>query len=347
MLLRILSRTLALLLAFHAAAAFANDTVHVGEGPFISGGPYFIARDKGYFSKLGLDVDTRIFMDGALAVPAMVSGELDITLVTMSAGLFNSIAKGAPMLIFLDRGNNRTGRGGSSINVSNTMYAAGVTGPADLAKLKGKKFGITALGSINQYEAALALQKAGLDPRTDVQWVSGASQPDLVKMLGRDLVDAADLAWQFGSYAQDQKLAPLIMDGGSVDKNGQVAAYAVRKDFVTAKRDAAVRFAMAIMYAAREFNAAAGAPADHPDTVALLAKATTQGKMDMLTSFAPHWTATSEDGMPSTDAILRMQDYWVDYFHLASEKLPASQLFDLSIAKEARQRLDRDHPFDH
>ena len=104
---------------------------------------------------------------------------------------------------------------------------------------------------------------------------------------------------------------------------------------------------MAIMYAAREFNAAAGAPAERPDTVALLAKATMQGKTDMLTSFAPHWTATSEDGLPSTDAILRMQDYWVDYFHLASEKLPASQLFDLSIAKEARQRLDRDHPFDH
>jgi NitT/TauT family transport system substrate-binding protein len=336
-----------LVAALYASPAAANDTLHVGEGPFISGGPYFIARDKGYFAKLGLDVDTRIFMDGALAVPAMVSGELDVTLVTLSAGLFNSIAKGAPMVIFLDRGNNRTGRGGSAINVSNAIYAAGVTGPADLAKLKGKKFGITALGSINQYEAALALQQAGLDPRTDVQWISGPGQPDLVKMLGRDLVDATDLAWQFGSMAQDQKLGPLIMDAGTVNKYGQIAAYAVRKDFASAHHDAAVRFAMAIMYAAREFNAAAGAPAEHPDTVALLAKATTQGKVDLLTSFAPHWTATNEDGLPSTDAILRMQDYWVDYFHLANEKLSAAQLFDLSIAKEARERLDRDHPFDH
>jgi NitT/TauT family transport system substrate-binding protein len=333
--------------ALAASPAQANDMLHIGEGPFISGGPFFIARDKGYFAKLGLDIDTRIFNDGALAVPAMVSGELDITIVTMSAGLFNSIAKGAPMVIFLDRGNNRTGRGGSAINVSNTMYAAGVTGPAELAKLKGKRFGITALGSINQYEAALALQKAGLDPRTDVQWMSGASQPDLVKMLGRDLVDAADLAWQFGSYANEQKLAPLVMDGGTVNPNGQVAAYAIRKDFAKANHDAAVRFAMAIMYAAREFNAAAGAPAEHPETVEILAKATTSGKVDMLTSFAPHWTATSEDGLPSTEAILRMQDYWVDYFRLATQKVPADELFDLTIAKEARQRLDRDHPLDH
>jgi NitT/TauT family transport system substrate-binding protein len=343
--LRMLSATLLLLAALYPSAAAANDTIHVGEGPFISGGPYYIARDKGYFAKLGLDVDTRIFMDGALAVPAMVSGELDITLVTMSAGLFNSIGKGAPMVIFLDRGNNRTGRGGSAINVSNSIYAAGVTGPAELGKLKGKRFGITALGSINQYEAALALQQAGLDPRTDVQWISGVAQPDLVKMLGRDLVDATDLAWQFGSMAQEQKLGPLIMDAGAVNKDGQIAAYAVRKDFAAAHRDAAVRFAMAIMYAAREFNAAAGAPAEHSDTVALLAKATTQGKVDLLTGFAPHWTTTSEDGLPSSDAILRMQDYWVDYFHLANEKLSASHLFDLSIAKEARERLDRDHPF--
>jgi NitT/TauT family transport system substrate-binding protein len=344
MLRAFLATTLCLSVLYGGPAA-ANDVIHVGEGPFISGGPFFIARDKGYFSKLGIDVDTRIFMDGALAVPAMVSGELDVTLVTLSAGLFNSIAKGAPMAIFLDRGNNKTGRGGSSFNVSNTMYAAGVKGPGDLALLKGKRIGITALGSINQYEAALALQKAGLDPRTDVQWISNIGQPDLVKMLGRDAVDAADLAWQFGSYAQDQKLGPLIMDAGTLDPDGQIAAYAVRKDYVVTHRDAVVRFAMAIMYAAREFNAAAGAPDKHSDTVALLAKATTQGKVDMLTSFAPHWTATSEDGMPSTAAILRMQDYWVDYFHLASEKLTPEQLFDLSIAKEARERLDRDHPF--
>jgi NitT/TauT family transport system substrate-binding protein len=201
MLSKFLATTLCLS-ALYAAPAAADDVIHVGEGPFISGGPFFIARDKGYFAKLGIDVDTRIFMDGALAVPAMVSGELDVTLVTLSAGLFNSIAKGAPMAIFLDRGNNKTGRGGSAINVSNTMYAAGVKGPGDLALLKGKRFGITALGSINQYEAALALQKAGLDPRTDVQWVSNIGQPDLVKMLGRDAVDAADLAWQFGAFAR-------------------------------------------------------------------------------------------------------------------------------------------------
>ena len=81
--------------ALAAPPAQANDMLHIGEGPFIPAARFFIARDKGYFAKLGLDVDTRIFNDGALAVPAMVSGELDITIVTMSAGL--STASPKPM----------------------------------------------------------------------------------------------------------------------------------------------------------------------------------------------------------------------------------------------------------
>ena len=36
--------------------ARAADVVRVGEGPFITGGGYFIAREKGYFKKLGIEI---------------------------------------------------------------------------------------------------------------------------------------------------------------------------------------------------------------------------------------------------------------------------------------------------
>src|SRR5919112_3119603 len=88
-------------------SARAADRIRVGEGPFITGGAFYVARDKGYFKKVGLEIDTKIFIDGAMAVPSMVSGELDMTFMTANASLFNSIAKGAPILVFLDRGNNK------------------------------------------------------------------------------------------------------------------------------------------------------------------------------------------------------------------------------------------------
>ena len=91
--------------------------VRVGEGPFITGGGFFVAQERGYFKKLGIDVQTKMFIDGALAVPSLISGELDISFMTANAGLFNCIAKGAPLVFVLDRGNNKKGRGYTVINV--------------------------------------------------------------------------------------------------------------------------------------------------------------------------------------------------------------------------------------
>ena len=71
--------------------------MRVGDGPFISGGGYYVAREKGYFKKLGIEIQHREFIDGALSVPSFVSGELDIGGMTAAAGLFNSVAKGAPL----------------------------------------------------------------------------------------------------------------------------------------------------------------------------------------------------------------------------------------------------------
>src|SRR4051812_34494258 len=168
-----------------AADARAADRIRVGEGPFITGGAFYVAREKGYFSKLGLEIETKTFIDGAMAVPSMVAGELDITFMTPNASLFNSVAKGAPLVVILDRGNNRKGFAYTLVNVTQALYDDGVHAMADFAKLKGKKMGVGALGSINQYNMAQALLKVGLDPAKDVQWVVNISQPDLMHILGQ------------------------------------------------------------------------------------------------------------------------------------------------------------------
>src|SRR5947208_4547315 len=105
----ILAAVLGAALAANAFTAQAADRIRVGEGPFITGGAFYVAREKGYFQKLGLEIETKTYMDGALAVPSMLSGELDMALMTANASLFNSIAKGAPLVLILDRGHNRPG----------------------------------------------------------------------------------------------------------------------------------------------------------------------------------------------------------------------------------------------
>ena len=334
------------LMAMAAGNGHAADRIRVGEGPFITGGAFYIAREKGYFSKLGLEIETKSFIDGAMAVPSMVAGELDITFMTPNASLFNSVAKGAPLVVILDRGNNRKGFAYTLVNVTQALYDAGVHSMADFAKLKGKKMGVGALGSINQYNLAQALLKVGLDPAKDVQWVVNISQPDLMKMLGQGQVDATDLAWQFGVFAQQNKWGPIVATGDQMVPDAAIGMYAARKEFVDKNHDAAVRFAMAYLHAAKEFNAAAQAPDQHPDIVELLAKNTALNKPDLVKSIAPNWSYINEDGQPLVDSVMSMQDFWSGkYFNYVEKKVSREQLFDLSIAKEAKARLDKEKPF--
>ena len=324
----------------------AADRIRVGEGPFITGGAFYVAREKGYFQKLGIEIETKTYMDGALAVPSMLSGELDMALMTANASLFNSIAKGAPLVLILDRGHNRPGFAYTLVNVTQALYDEGVKSMADFAKLKGKKMGVGALGSINQYNLAQALLKVGLDPAKDVQWVVNVSQPDLMKMLGQGQVDATDLAWQFGVFAEQNKWGPIVATGDQMVPGAAIAMYSVRKEFLDKNRDVVIRFAMAYLHAAKEFNAAAQAPDQHPDVVEILAKNTALNKPELVKAIAPHWSYVNEDGMPLVDSITEMQDFWSGkYFHLVEKKVPREQLFDLSIARDAKARLDKEKPF--
>src|SRR4029078_8053262 len=49
----------------------------LGIVPLIASGPIFVAAAKGYFDKVNLDVDIKYFADGALAIPALIAGEID------------------------------------------------------------------------------------------------------------------------------------------------------------------------------------------------------------------------------------------------------------------------------
>jgi NitT/TauT family transport system substrate-binding protein len=324
----------------------AADTVRVGEGPFIAGGGYIIAREKGYFRKVGIAIQPREFQDGALAVPAMIAGEIELTTMTPNAGLFNSVAKGAPLVIVFDRGTNRPGFGYTAVSVSQALFDQGVKSLSDFGKLKGKKVGVSGNGSINQYYVAKALVKVGLNPARDVQWIVNIPQPDLMRMLGQGQIDVTDLAYQFAYFAQNNNWGPMIANDDQIEPNGAIATYAARKDYLEKNRDVIIRWGMAYLQGVKEFNAAAKTPDKYPEIVEILAKNTALNKPELVKAIAPNWGYLNEDGTPPVDSIMDMQDFWSSSdFNFIEKKVSREQLFDLSIAKEARARLDRENPF--
>jgi NitT/TauT family transport system substrate-binding protein len=165
-------------------------------------------------------------------------------------------------------------------------------------------------------------------------------------MLGQNQIDATDLAYQFGFFAQNNKWGPIIAKDDEIEPNGAIATYAVRRDYLEKNRDVIVRWAMAYLQGVKEFNATAANPDAHPDIVEILAKNTVLNKPELVKAIAPNWGYLNEDGTPPVDSIMSMQEFWSSGpFKLVEKKIPREQLFDLSGATEAKAQLVREKPF--
>jgi NitT/TauT family transport system substrate-binding protein len=326
--------------------AFAADLVRVGEAPFLGGGPFYIAREKGYFKKLNLEIETRRFDGGASVARAIAAGELDLALVPPDASLFNSVAKGASLTVVLDGGRNRRGFGSTVISVAQALHEDGITSVLHFERIKGKKFGVPALGSVNQYNASFSLTMAKLDPAKDVEWVAGVPQTELMHMLARQEVAAADLAYQLGLLAQNNKWGAIVINDDVIVPDAQVSVFAAHRAFLAKNRDAAIRFAMAYLRAIADFNTTAIDPWAHSDIVDILAQSIPLGTPELIRASAPNWLYIADDGVPLVKSILDIQDVLsTKHFGPIEKKASRQQLFDFNITKDAKARLAKYKPF--
>jgi NitT/TauT family transport system substrate-binding protein len=317
--------------------------IRLGIVPLISSGPIFVAAAKGYFDKVNLDVDIKYFADGALAIPALIAGEIDCTVSTLNAGLFNAVSKGAPYKLILDRGSEKPGCGSMTIAASNEMVAAGMTAVNKMALLKGKRIAIQAPGGIDQYLLGLGVQRAGLDPRTDVTWNSGLTYPDIVKAIGANQADVANVPVPLGFLVEKNNFGKLVFSGFDIEPNTQLACWAMSSAFLSANKSAAVRFAMAHTHAGRLFNQAA---ASKDAAIIKIVSDATKVPAPLIEAAAPRWTWFTENGMPNIESCMAQGKFWVDSMKMVSgASVTKEQLFDLSPAVEANERLAKSNPF--
>jgi len=324
------------------ARAQSKTKIRVGVVPLISSGPIFVAQAKGFFEKVGLDVELKYFADGALAIPALIAGELDTTVSTLNAGLFNAVSRGAPYKLILDRGSEKPGSGSMTIAASNEMVQAGMTAVNKMALLKGKRIAIQAPGGIDQYLLGLGVQRAGLDPRTDVTWNTGLAYPDIVRAIGANQADAANVPVPLGFLVEKNNFGKLVFSGWEIEPNTQLACWAMSGSYLSANKAAAVAFAMAHTHAGRLFNKAAATK--DPEIVKIVSDAT-KVPPALIEAAAPRWTWFTEDGMPNIGSCMAQGKFWNENMKMVSGTVKEEQLFDLSPAVEANQALAKNNPF--
>ena len=139
--------------------AQAAEAVTVAALRFVSSGPIFIAKEKGYFAAEGLDVTLKFFDAAQPVAVAIASGDADFGATGFTAGLFNIAGKGALTVIGAQFSEVK-GYEGSALVASKKAFEAGLT---DVGKLKDRSFALTQAGSSFHYMLGRLAAGAGVD----------------------------------------------------------------------------------------------------------------------------------------------------------------------------------------
>ena len=154
--------------------------------------PLWVARDRGFFAKYGVTADT-IFVRGApTLVAAMQANEIDVG-YTGGTAVVGAVANGADLKVLAAFTNRVT---------YDLMVKPGIRTPEDL---RGKKFGIQAIGGTVWMGAMLALEHLNLDPERDkIAILAVGDQNILSQALEAGTIDATVL-----DGVQSRRLAAL------------------------------------------------------------------------------------------------------------------------------------------
>src|SRR5207237_10318931 len=132
----------------------------------------WIAKEAGYFTAEGLDVELIRVGGSTRMVAAMLGGSAPLVQAGASAALAATGA-GSNVVIIAATGN---------VSTFHLMARPDTKQPPDV---KGKKAGITTFGSTSDQVVRLASKQFGLEPNKDVAMLNFEAQPDACEALER------------------------------------------------------------------------------------------------------------------------------------------------------------------
>jgi NitT/TauT family transport system substrate-binding protein len=239
-----------------AAPAGAADTVKLGDLPAISNAGIYIAIEKGYFQERGVAVDIERFASAGKMTAPLATGQLDVSVGSPSAGLFNSIAGGMDFKIVADKGQVRPGYNFIPLIVRKDLVDSGKV--KTLKDLKGLKIANGAKGINLDYFLAKMLEHVGLGyDAVDVVYMS---YPDGVKALASRAVDAAFAPEPWGAQAEKEKIGTRLFVTEDVPALAtfQVAAIMYSGKFIKERPKVARAFMQAYVQGLKLYNSKGG-----------------------------------------------------------------------------------------
>ncbi len=138
-----------ILLSLMVGGGAGAETLKLGHSTWVGYGPLYVAKEKGFFTEEGLEVELIVMEDPKLRFAALAAGQLDAAVTTVDTMLnYLSDQQGYRYLFALD-----DSKGGDGIVADKEIQT--------VADLKGKSVAY-AEGSVSQFYLGVLLKEAGL-----------------------------------------------------------------------------------------------------------------------------------------------------------------------------------------
>lgn len=182
-------------------------TVKLGTLRSLGNASFYLGDAKGIFAKHGIKLEFVPFEAAQPVAVAAQTGDIDVGSTAFTAGFFNLFIKGdSPIRIVADGSKEWPKYYGSALLVSKAAYDSGVKSVKDL---KGKKIGVTQVGSSLHLMAGLLLEQEGLSIK-DVEIVPLGKVGNVAAALESNQIDAGVLLSTVVAPLVNQDKAKLI-----------------------------------------------------------------------------------------------------------------------------------------
>jgi NitT/TauT family transport system substrate-binding protein len=219
---------------------------------------------RGFDAKHGLKVRVTQFKGDAIALKALLAGELD-SYEGSPGGPMVAAARGAQVKII----------GCYWPTLTYGLYTKPSISSA--AQLKGKTFAISSPGALPDLLARAILQKYNIRP-TEVRFAAMGSDADRIRALSAGVVDVAAASSEFAPVAKSQNIKLLFNGAVEAPNYVRLCIYSTPKAMAIANQ-AAARFLAA------ESDAMTYALSHRADTLAVTARATGGSPTDPRTTY--------------------------------------------------------------
>lgn len=319
----------------HARAAEPRK-VKVGILKLTSSSAVFVGVEKGFFREAGVEPELVYFQAAQPVAVAIASGDIEVGATGLTAGLYNIVAGGEKLWVVADKGREWSGYPLTALVVQKD-------GPVQSVKdLRGRKVGITQLGSTFHYMLGNLVEQEGL-ALADVEPAPLRTLGAMMEALQGKRVDAILIPQPFAGTAVEKGFGRILHWVGDKLPSYQVAAIFYSPRFAQ-DRERAVAFMKGYARASRYYFDAVltrkdGKPARGPnydEVVAITAKYT-EATPEIIRVGFPY---------QDRDARLDVQDIgrqlgWYHRTGMITRSLSSRDLVDASFLEEALKMLPR------